>query len=83
MKPTKQLFAAIAILTLSLRFINPANAQWLTQTVTVTNGWTAAYLFVDASSQPILPTSPNLPISPGNPIDQIWLWQVPASTAQY
>ncbi|HWD19906.1 MAG TPA: hypothetical protein VHB20_11570 [Verrucomicrobiae bacterium] len=60
-----------------------ASAQWLTQTVTVTNGWTAAYLFVDASSQPILPTAANLPLSPGNPIDQIWLWQVPASTAQY
>jgi hypothetical protein len=75
--------AVLAFVAVSFSAITPAEAQWLTQTVTVTNGWTAAYLFVDASSQPILPTTPNLPISPGNPIDQIWLWQVPASTAQY
>lgn len=55
----------------------------MTQTVVATNGWSAAYLYVDASSQSILPATQYLPISPDNPIDQIWLWKTPASDAQY
>lgn len=83
MKFIRHAVAAIAVFATAAFFVGPAKAQWLTQNVTVTNGWTAAYLFVDASSQAILPTTPNLPISAGNPIDQVWLWQVPAGTAQY
>ncbi len=60
-----------------------ASAQWLTQTVVVTNGWTAMYLNVDVSSQPILPSVAGAAIAPGNPIDQIWLWKPPVSYAQY
>lgn len=60
-----------------------SQAQWQTQTLSVSNGWTAAYLFVDASSQSLLPTTTGLPITPDNPIDQIWLWKAPPSTAQY
>jgi len=81
MKPV--LFARFLCLALVLSSFVSARAQWMTQTVVVTNGWTAAYLFVDASSQNILPTIQNLPISPGNPIDQIWLWKTPVSDAQY
>jgi hypothetical protein len=74
---------ALVIFCIFWAFAYRAGAQWLTQTVTVTNGWTAAYLFVDASRQNIIPATPGLPISPGNPIDQIWLWKVSPSTAQY
>ena len=81
MKPV--LFARYLPLALLLVSFRSAHAQWMTQTVVVTNGWTAAYLYVDASSQNILPTIPNLPIVPGNPIDQIWLWKTPSSDAQY
>jgi hypothetical protein len=61
----------------------PTHAQWLTQTIVVSNGWTAAYLFVDASSQNLIPSTPGVPLAPGNPIDKIWLWKAPPSTAQY
>ena len=54
-----------------------ASAQWLTQTNVIPPGWSAVYLYVDASSQ-------NLnTLTGGTPIDQIWLWKVPASPAQY
>ncbi len=81
MKP--MVFVRALLVALMLASFAPAQAQWMTQTVVVTNGWTAAYLFVDASSQNILPTTQYLPISPDNPIDQIWLWKTPASDAQY
>ena len=81
MKPI--LFVRWISLALMLASMVSAKAQWMTQTIVVTNGWTAAYLFVDASSQNILPTTQNLPISPNNPIDQIWLWKTPVSDAQY
>jgi hypothetical protein len=58
-------------------------AQWQTQTLTISNGWTSVYLYVDASSQNLLPTTAGLPISPSNPVDQIWLWKAPPNTAQY
>ena len=76
-------FARFTALALLLASRLPAGAQWMTQTVAVSNGWTAVYLYVDASSQHILPTTQNLPISPDNPIDQIWLWKTPVSAAQY
>jgi len=81
MKPKN--FAKFVPVALLLASQVPAPAQWMTQTVVVTNGWTAAYLFVDASSESILPTTQNLPISPNNPIDQIWLWKTAVSDAQY
>ncbi|SPE59669.1 exported hypothetical protein [Verrucomicrobia bacterium] len=80
----KRIFlAALAALSFLSAHTLPAHAQWLTQTIVVSNGWTAAYLFVDASSQNIIPSTPGLPISAGNPIDKIWLWKAPPSTAQY
>ena len=59
-------------------------AQWLTQTNVIVPGWSAIYLYVDPSSQTnLIPITSGLPLSLGNPIDQIWLWKVPSSTAQY
>jgi len=77
------LIVRIAVPACLLASLLSAGGQWMTQTVTVTNGWTAAYLYVDASSQNLLPATPYLPISPDNPIDQIWLWKTPVSDAQY
>ena len=59
-------------------------AQWLTQTNVIVPGWSAIYLYVDASSQTnLIPGTTGSPLAPGNPIDQIWLWKYPSSTAQY
>jgi hypothetical protein len=79
----KQFMAAVWAVSLLCSTPLPVAAQWLTQTVVVSNGWTAAYLFVDASSQGLVPSNPGVPISAGNPIDKIWLWKAPPSTAQY
>lgn len=57
-----------------------ASAQWLTQPLVIKPGWTAVYLNVDASSQNL---DQLVGYDPTDPIDQIWLWRVPASTAQY
>ena len=72
-----------AALTLFLGLVCPVQAQWQTQTLSVSNGWTAVYLHVDASDQGIVPATAGVPISPDNPIDQIWLWKTPINTAQY
>src|SRR6516165_9913131 len=79
----RKTFAALTVLLTLCGSLLPAGAQWLTQTIVVTNGWTAAYLLVDASSQNIIPSTPGVPLSPSNPIDKIWLWKAPAGTAQY
>jgi hypothetical protein len=79
----KRLFHALTALVVWMGAICASDAQWLTQSVVVTNGWTAAYLYVDASSENILPTTPGLPITADNPVDQVWLWKTPSSTAQY
>jgi hypothetical protein len=57
----------------------PARAQWLTQNVLVQPGWTAIYLHVDASYQPL---DQLVGGDPHNPISEIWLWQ-PAPSAQF
>ena len=58
----------------------PAAAQWQTQSVLVKPGWTAVYLFVDASYT-------NLDFlvgsDPGNPIQEIWMWQPTVSSVQF
>ena len=64
--------------------ICPGRAQWLTQTNVIVPGWSAVYLYVDASSQTnLIPGTPGLPLGYGNPIDQVWMWKYPSSTAQY
>jgi hypothetical protein len=79
----KLIFHGLMALAVSVAAVCPSYGQWLTQSVVVTNGWTAAYLYVDASSENILPTTPGLPITADNPVDQVWLWKTPSSTAQY
>lgn len=76
-------FAVLTAVSVLIGAALPASAQWLTQTIVVSNGWTAAYLFVDPSSESIIPANPGVPLSVGNPIDKIWLWKAPPSTAQY
>ncbi len=80
---SRRLRATVSAIAAMMAVNQQASAQWLTQTITVGKGWTAAYLFVDASSQRILPASPGFPIAPGNPIDKVWLWKAPSSAAQY
>ncbi len=57
-----------------------AQAQWLTQSITVKPGWSAVYLHVDASDRSVDQVVGDVP---GNPITQIWLWQPPIGTRQY
>src|SRR5262245_59538094 len=56
-----------------------AQAQWLTQSITLSNGWTAVFLHVDASH-----TNLNALVAGevGNPILEVWRWN-PASLAQF
>ena len=56
-----------------------ARAQWVTQTLQLTNGWNAVFLHVDASYN----TIDNLVGNDGNnPIQQIWRWN-PTLRTQY
>ncbi len=55
-------------------------AQWLTQTNVLPPGWSAVYLYVDASSQTL---DSLVGFNPACPIDQIWLWKTLPGTAQY
>lgn len=73
----------LAVLMLLSGLVQPASAQWLTQTNVIVPGWSAVYFYVDASSQSIVPSTAGVALAPGNPIDQIWLWKYPASDAQY
>ncbi len=62
--------------------ILPAKAQWITQTISLRQGWNAVYLHVDASYASI-----NNLVGAGaaqtTPITQIWLWQPKVATAQF
>jgi len=75
-----KLFAALAPIILLLACAERASAQWQTQTLTIKPGWTAVYLFVDASYT-------NLDYlvgsDPGNPITEIWMWQPNVSSVQF
>ena len=57
-----------------------AQAQWLTQQITVKPGWSAVYLHVDASDRNL---DQLVDADSANPITQIWLWQPPIGTVQY
>ena len=57
-----------------------AQAQWETQSVVIPPGWSAIYLHVDASYQPLDQLVGN---DLSNPIQEIWLWNVSGSTLQY
>ena len=52
-------------------------AQWLTQTIALTNGWNAVYLHVDPSHG-VLDTQ--VGAVSANPILEVWRWNPPASS---
>lgn len=55
-------------------------AQWLTQSIPLTNGWNAVYLHVDASHTNIQGL---LDADPANPILEVWQWRPAPSTLQF
>jgi len=55
-------------------------AHWLTQTFDLKAGWNAVFLHVDASHASI---ATHLAPDPNASIEEIWLWQPPASLAQF
>ena len=73
---------ALLALQLALLFAltGRVGAQWQTQSVLVKPGWSAIYLFVDASYTNLdwlVGSDPN------NPIAEIWLWQPTVSSVQF
>ncbi len=78
-KAIRQLVAALALL-LALSGARPARAQWLTQTNVIPPGWSAVYLFVDASGTPL---NSLVGGNPNCPIDQIWQWKTLPTSQQY
>ncbi len=57
-----------------------APAQWLTQSIALTNGWNAVYLHVDASHDTL---DESIPFDASNPIQEIWLWTPATTTMQF
>ena len=55
-----------------------AHAQWQTQSMTLKPGWNAVYLHVDPSH-----VSLDTLLGSTGMIDEIWLWQTPASQLQF
>lgn len=66
--------AAFGLLWLTLA---SAQAQWLTQSITLKPGWNAVFLHVDPSHTTL---DALVGADGGNPIQEVWLWQ-PASVA--
>jgi hypothetical protein len=60
-----------------LSFAAPAQAQWVTQRNTLSNGWNSIYLHVDPSDALI---GNLLTADSANPIQEVWLWQPSGST---
>ncbi len=77
----KRFFAALAAALVGLLGSTiPVAAQWQTQSLVIKPGWTAVYLFVDASYAPL----DNLVGGdPNNPITEVWLWQPNSSAVQF
>lgn len=75
-----KLLAPLAAVTVLLGSIRPAAAQWQTQSILIKPGWTAIYLHVDPSYTTL---NSLIGSDPRNPIDQVWLWEPPASTIQF
>ena len=68
------------VLLLAIAGIQPARAQWLTQTNVIPPGWSAVYLFVDPSSASL---DSLVGYNPTCPIDQIWQWKTLPTSQQY
>ncbi len=59
-----------------------ASAQWITQTISLKQGWNAVYLHVDSSYESLHKLIGTGAAST-TPITQVWLWQPTLSTAQF
>ena len=79
MKLNHKTFAHCVIVTLLLGGGPAAQAQWLTQSISLTNGWNAVFLHVDASH-----TNLNGLVAGDvtNPILEVWRWN-PASITEF
>lgn len=63
-----------------LGFTPGLRGHWLTQSFELQPGWNAVYLHVDASYATL---DELVAADAGNPIQEIWLWQAPASVQQF
>lgn len=71
---TKLMFLALLAFTVSAR------AQWLTESIGLTNGWNAVYLHIDASHDTLEHLVGD---DLDNPITEVWAWKPNATTMQY
>jgi hypothetical protein len=71
-------FSAAAVLIWFATSLN-SPAQWLTQSVTLTNGWNGVFLHVDASHTTL---EAMVGADSSNPILEVWRWN-PASNIQF
>ena len=76
----RTLWAPLISLAALLGAVTPAAAQWQTQSLTIKPGWTAVYLFVDASYSSL---DTLVGSDPSNPIAEVWMWMPPTTAAQY
>ncbi|MFT5490959.1 MAG: hypothetical protein ACI8V5_001315, partial [Limisphaerales bacterium] len=81
MNPRRFVFALVLCLVF-LGATPAVRAQWLTQEISLTNGWNAVYLHVDPSHD----TIHNL-VGPGavstTKIDEVWMWTPAPGTLQF
>ncbi len=70
---TSLLLSVVCLLSVSLT----ARAQWLTQSITLTNGWNAVYVHVDASYDSL---EHQIAWDTNSPIQEVWLWAASPST---
>lgn len=77
---TPSSWTLLARLWLLIAITPSASAQWLTQEITIKPGWTAIYLHVDPSDRTL---DQIIGSDPGNPIDEVWLWQTSPTTTQF
>ena len=70
----------LAACTLLLLGTLSVRAQWQTESFLIKPGWNAVYLNVDPSYQTL---DDSVGADTHNPINQVWLWQPPATTLQF
>ena len=68
-------FGSLLMVALIVAMTPLAQAQWLTQTLSLTNGWNAVFLHVDASYDVL---DQQIGADTNNPIQEIWRWNPPS-----
>ena len=63
-----------------LAMAGSAQAQWMTQTFELKPGWNAIYTHIDPSHVTL---SELIDTDASNPIDEVWMWKQPVSSAQF